>query len=342
MTALVADDALASVTRLTTDLRKASATLGAHEARFVVDNYYALQKFRIRTENQLRALSATGEPNEVLLHFAKQFETLESTMQTALDKYSAGHPVGRWSRDQKGIGPVLAAGLLAHIDITQCPTVGHIWQFAGLNPNRVWLGTEAATKLVNDILPGKTSQPVDDVTLEMLAEALDRDWVRMKGSLFNRRKDGDTTKPITKGEVIKYAALRPWNGNLKTLCWKIGESFVKVSGNEEAFYGQVYRSRKSWEIIKNENGDYADQARHKLATMNFRDDTTAKAKYSEGKLPDAHIHARAKRYAVKLFLAHWHEVAYINEYGEKPPKPYVIEHLGHGHYIAPPGLTKAS
>ena len=32
----------------------------------------------------------------------------------------------------RGIGPIAAATLCAHIDITKCPTVGHIWAFAGM------------------------------------------------------------------------------------------------------------------------------------------------------------------------------------------------------------------
>jgi hypothetical protein len=48
------------------------------------------------------------------------------------------------------------------------------------------------------------------------------------------------------------------------------------------------------------------------------------------------LHARAKRYAVKLFLAHLHEVWYREHYKTAPPIPYPIAHLGHAHYIAPP------
>jgi len=55
-----------------------------------------------------------------------------------------------------------------------------------------------------------------------------------------------------------------------------------------------------------------------------------------GKLPPAHIHARAKRWAVKIFLAHWHHVAYMIEYKKAPPKPYSLEHLGHVHMIEVP------
>jgi len=54
-------------------------------------------------------------------------------------------------------------------------------------------------------------------------------------------------------------------------------------------------------------------------------------------LPPAHIHARARRYAVKLFLSHYHHVAYEVATGQKPPKPYVLDRIpGHTHYVAPP------
>ena len=55
----------------------------------------------------------------------------------------------------------------------------------------------------------------------------------------------------------------------------------------------------------------------------------------KGILPDGHIHARAKRYAVKLFLAHLHSVWYEIEFGREPPLPYAIAILGHAHHIKP-------
>jgi hypothetical protein len=55
-------------------------------------------------------------------------------------------------------------------------------------------------------------------------------------------------------------------------------------------------------------------------------------------LPPGHIHERAKRYAVKLFLSALHEVWYYYRYGTRPPKPYPITHLGHAHYMPPPNF----
>ena len=44
----------------------------------------------------------------------------------------------RWMMSIHGIGPILSAGIMSHIDIQKAPTAGHIWNFAGLNPSIEW------------------------------------------------------------------------------------------------------------------------------------------------------------------------------------------------------------
>lgn len=266
---------LEPVARMTRDLRTAAVTLSDDEARFLVDSYYMMQESRIRSGHQVRQLTASGEPHGVLVYTEDQFATLEAQIKGALDRYSGAHPIGRWMRAQKGIGPVLAAGLLAHIDINKAPTAGHIWRYAGLDPTVTW----------------------------------------------------------EKGQK------RPWNATLKALCWKIGESFVKVSGSDDALYGRLYRERKDAEAAKNESGAFAAQAGAILAARKIGKTTEAYKAYSVGKLPPGHIHARAKRYAVKIFLAHLQEIWWRDEMGAPPPKPYAIGILGHAHYIAPPEIA---
>lgn len=274
MTALEtdADGPFTPVARLTRDIKAAAATLSDAEARFLVDSYYTMQNARIRAGNQIDALRRNEEPNSVLSWLSEQDRVLEAQVRRALDAYSAAHPVGAWLRGVKGIGPVLAAGLLAHIDIERAPTAGHIWRFAGLDPTSVWA------------------------------------------------KGGK----------------RPWNARLKVVCWKLGESFVKVSGDPEAFYGQAYATRKARESAKNAAGDFAAQAAARLAAARIGKATEAYKHYAAGRLPPAHVHARAKRWAVKLFLAHLHEQLYRQRYGKPPPLPYPIAHLGHAHRIEPP------
>ena len=133
----LADD-LDPITRLTRDLRAAARTLSEDEARFLVDAYYAMQRDRIRAGHQERTLAKGDEPRDVMSWLADQREVLEKQVGRALDAYSGAHPVGVWARSIVGIGPIIAAGLLAHIDIARAPTVGHIWRFAGLDPTTTW------------------------------------------------------------------------------------------------------------------------------------------------------------------------------------------------------------
>ena len=195
--------------RLSRDLVKASSTMTTMEARYLVDAYYLMQDDRKRAHNQVRAMEE--EPHSVIGWLAGQSETLEGQIKRALDQYSDSHPAGAWLKSHYGIGPVIAAGLLAHIDIRKAPTVGHIWRFAGLDPTLKW----------------------------------------------------------EKGQK------RPFNAELKTLCWKLGQSFMKFSGKEECIYGAVYREHKAKYVARNEAGDYAARSAEILTEKKFRAETDA-------------------------------------------------------------------
>lgn len=160
----------------------------------------------------------------------------------------------------------------------------------------------------------------------------------------------DVEKAKTAGAVWRYFGLdpsvrwgkgerRPWDADAKVLAWKIGDSFVKVSGRADAFYGKVYRERKEFEVARDLAGGNASVAAQTLTDRNIKDAATRKI-YEAGNLPAGRLDLRARRYAAKLFLAHLWEVMYENHFGEKPPSPYPIAHLGHVHKIDPPGLVK--
>jgi hypothetical protein len=258
--------------RLSKDLRKVAETMSPDQARYLVDAYYQMQENRIRAAGQVRAQKSSQEPCEVIEWFKTRSENLEKQVRLALDHYSRHNPLGLWARSIVGIGPVISAGLLAHIDLEKAPTTGHIWAFAGLDPTKTW----------------------------------------------------------NKGER------RPWNASLKTLAWKIGESFVKVSNHPDDVYGKVYAERKKFEIEHTEAGKHAEIAKGILTKRNYNKDTDAYKAYIMGRLPPAHLHARARRYAVKLFLAHYHDVGYRLILKKEPPLPYAIVHMGHAHVIEAP------
>jgi Transposase IS116/IS110/IS902 family len=291
---------LTPVKRLSRDILGAASTISDAEARFLVDSFYLMQDARIRADGQIRSIvknpvdtgdvdPTTGEPikavepHAVLQWFSEQNATLEGQVKNALARYVKAHPVGPWLMSIHGIGPVISAGLLAHIDIKQAATAGHIWRYAGLDPTLRW---EKKTK-------------------------------------------------------------RPWNAQLKVLCWKAGESFVMFHNNEACHYGHIWRRQKDVYGARNEAGAYAERAAEILSSKNFKKDTDAYKAYVKGKFPPAHIHAMARRYAVKSFLSDLQAIWYFIAFGKIAPKPWVIEHGGHAHLRAPfnaeivPGLQAA-
>ena len=266
-------DMLIPLDKLKKDVRKAAATLSDEEARYLLDTFYQIQQYRIMTGNQLAAMNkGSEEPHETLSFFFDNFQKLEKEIRSCLEVYVKSKEIGKWLLSICGIGPIIAAGLIAHINIRKVQTAGQIQAFAGLDPTKEW----------------------------------------------------------KKGEK------RPFNASLKVICWKAGESFVKVSGNKKDIYGHIYKERKDYEIRKNEALEYKDQAEEKLKKCKIGKNTEAYKYYSAGKLPPAHIQARSTRYAVKIFLSHLFSVWYEMEHGEKPPKPYAISILGHAHEIAVP------
>lgn len=347
--------------RLTKDEKLAAATLGRDEARYLVDYYYQIQKIRLSSTNQIRSMKE--EPHSVLEWLDSNSSVLEGNIKFMLEKFAMAHEIGRWSLSICGIGPVIAAGLLAHIDIEKAPTVGHIWRFAGLDPTLTWLGKESAKEFVekNFSFQTKTCQESNIIQAASLLK-------RNSESLLKQADTGKVLTKYTKDSFIKALSKRPWNANLKVLTWKIGESFTKVSSKESDIYGKVWLERKTMEWETNKAGLYAQQATLELSKRNFSKDTEAKlwltgcmskdavAEYEKTEekkiglvkklagepgsgfkmLCPGHIHARAKRYAVKLFLSHWHHVAYESHYHQKPPKPYILDRPGHVHFIAPP------
>jgi hypothetical protein len=127
----------------------------------------------------------------------------------------------------------------------------------------------------------------------------------------------------------------PYNGRLKTLCWKMGESFVKVANKEGATYGAFYAQCKAEEVRKNEAGELKAQAAHELATKTFKkEDSVTKQRLLAGMLSDAHLHSRAKRKTVKLFLSHYWTVG-RQARGLPIREPYAKIILGHDGIIEP-------
>lgn len=315
------------VRRLEAALKQEAGDLIGQDARFLVDAYYQLQEFRKAVANQKRSGPETG----VLKWLIGNVATLERQVATMLDHWSDSRLVGRWSKGLVGIGPIIAAGLMAHIDIRKAPTGGHIWRFAGLDPTCEWLGKERSAEVAKQTL-GRVSGALRDGDVEQMALACNRQADTFRRLMALPGKDGSPPAQ-TVAQLIKVAARKPYCHALKVLCWKIGDSFCKFSGHEDCVYGHLYQSRKAQEVARNAEGAFAEQA---AATLEKTPKHAQAAVYKEGRLPDGRLDLRARRWAVKMFLSHWHHVCYVETFGQDPPKPFVIEHLGHAGMVAIP------
>jgi hypothetical protein len=251
-----------------------AAGLSNAAARFLVSDYYNSQDARKRCDMQLRHLGdeAAGELQALLQWTADANAVMENQIQRALAKYAESSPIGQWMLDIHGVGPVLSAGFLAHLDVTQTETAGGFWAFAGLAA-----GTQK--------------------------------WDR--------------------GEK------RPWNAQLKQLCFHFGECIKRTSNHPDSYYGRFYRRRKELLVERNEAGAYAERA--KVYTTKSAD---VKKTLAAGRLPDGNLDRQACNITAKLFLSHLHAVMYWEHYHKPPPKPFAISILGHAHEISVPNTEK--
>jgi len=248
-----------------------AARLTEAEARFLVKNYYTAQDMRKGVDMQLRSAGDADTADAVhtigLKWTADRFADIEADTAKMLKKFAEASKVGQWLLSHTGIGPVITAGLIAHLDINCAPTAGHFWSFAGLNPERKW----------------------------------------------------------EKGQK------RPWNPDLKQLCYHIGECIKRVSNHPDAIYGRLYRERKALLQQRNDAGHNAERAKVFVARS-----AEWKKTLATGKLPDGNLDRQACNFVAKILLSHLHAIMYWDKFGTAPPKPFAMAILGHAHLIEIP------
>ncbi len=258
-------------------ITKQAAAYDRDDALMLVGFYYGLQKVRVAAGNKVYAHTSRRDQlsDETLINTLKEnMEVVERQAWAGLKRYAEASPLGRWCMSNLGVGPVITAGLLAHIDLHIATTPGKIIRFGGLDPTLKW----------------------------------------------------------NKGEK------RPYNAALKVLLWKLGESFKKVSNKPDSLYGRLYRERKLREETKNANGEFAEQAQERLAVAiknRYRVSEEQKKIWASGKLQQVGVDRRACRYAVTIFLHHYHTVGRAL-LGYPPIRPWIFEFGGHVDVIPVP------
>jgi hypothetical protein len=227
--------------------------LDNNSVRKIVTSYNKIQEAKLSVESIL----AKNESIQIIDQMLDTLSSIDKLVKRPLTNYIGDSEVGQWAMSQYGMGPVLTAGLMSHIDITKANTAGAIWRYAGLDPHASESGKVA------------------------------------------------------------------YNGELKNICWKIGLNFAKYANRSQCFYGKFYLQDLARRTESNNNFEYADRAQSIALNVDSKNKTNV-ALLSSGKLPQDQIDAQARRFAVKIFLSHYHAVAYQEHYGIEPDRPSII------------------
>lgn len=290
----------------------------AWEARALVRQYYAIQRFRLRAEAQSRA---TQMPTLDLL--ARVFAILEAQCEKILDVYTDTHPMGTWLRGIKGIGPVLSAGLLAYIDIERVDYVGRVYSYAGLVPSEKLFESN-----------GKRNY---NATFKSICFKIARSFVMLSnhpdcyyGKIYKEAKEKLTKRNESGGYAdVARRKLERALGRLSAAQRERWLQRLEAALSPEDL-SDVRILPAVDEVHEDEDNDEENDEKKK------KDVLGAIWTWHKGKLTASHIDLMARRIAIKIFLDHVCRVWAKRELGRDLPPPYPISILGHDGFIPPP------
>jgi len=195
----------------------------------LVDIYYDFQGQRIQTQLRIGSSQRANilSPEELsvfgittIMENAKIFEI---DIQKIIVKQLNNHAL--WTQylsKIQGIGPLIAAGLIAYIDdIEKFDHVSSLWQYSGYGMNRYCENCKKPTSVEKKYDTGKIAKKLHPLEKCPLC-----------------KKD---TKPILQKRTAGYQS--NWNNRLKVLAWKASASFVKQSADKSKY-------RKLYDKIK--------------------------------------------------------------------------------------------
>lgn len=341
---------LTMVESLNKDLKKKIlevTSVPTSEVKMLVKQFYQIQDQRKALSEQIRSIeniynspkdseSMFGRTKEgkvapnslsnnislqILYYVLKNMTIIENNIKKALEIVVNSSEVGRWLVQITGIGPILAAGLIANFDVGGKQYSSQFISYAGLNDNnRPWLGKEKSTQIINDIV-GNSKEITDEMVTEI---SIRTQW---KYSYLVSNAYDEKKHKWNKANLIKACSKIPYNADVKKLMFLVGSSFQWKCNSEKSKYGMIFSERRTLETKKNENGEYAEYAKKMLSEKNYDKSTETYKCLSQGKLSKAHIIMRCLRYTEKIFLSHLFEEMYRVEYDKIPPRYYALEHM---------------
>lgn len=181
-----------------------------------------IQKNRIAFQHRVTAIEQgrdTVDPvtYDLIIRYRDRFVELEAELDKDIKAIAKDIPIIEEMVAVKGVGFMLAAKLVAMVDIERCNTVSALWRFAGF-------GVVPFCPKCEEYL---------DIQLDKCPEC--------KGDVIRK------AERLRKGEKAHY------NTRLKTYCWQVGTSFLKSSSPYRDVYDKArehYDKREDWTDLR--------------------------------------------------------------------------------------------
>ena len=292
--------------------------------RNLFEIYCDSQQFRMRTVSRLKKASNDGSFQGVGEEVIEGYLALEHVIAKRLKSQMKGHPMSQWLYANYGIGPILAAGLIAYIDdIERFGTVSKLWKYSGMGTTQIC--EDCKKRIIEDGARGAWIMHTADRLEEQNSKKKDQKKKVKREELIIRATDMVCLCPHPHGKTIAQRKITgqmlDYNPKFKNLCYLIGDQFIKQLKSP---YRKLYDEYK---LDYSTRPDLmAEIEERKRAPKNEDDKHIVKG--------TAHVNAMARRKATKLFLSHLWETWRTLE-GLPTPEPYAIGILGHVDKIAP-------
>jgi hypothetical protein len=305
------------------------------EARYLFKDYVGLQRFQQATRSHVKLLAKTGIPNDVMKFIANNTTYIRKTQFIEIfDIWTDKYPEARWVKSINGFGPAISTGLLCYLDIDKARNTSSFWRRAGLIPHTDRCSRHQADQLISASMDrhGETNPPTE-AHIKWICEQTGKNFAHFHK--FCRKKD----QPYNWNKIYIALVMPKYSLELKQVCNMIGDQVIK----NKNLYHDLYVYRRKWEEARNEAGEYKSRAEAQLQKHNYKPWKEPYKTYITGKLPPSHIIARSKRWAIKIFLAHYYSVIYsIRNDGKVPYDAYALDILKGQRQILVPNLEKIS
>jgi len=191
--------------------------------RALVDVRQMLQKSRVAFGNRTAAIergsdNAEPETHALLARWEERFQQLEDAANEDISFVIGDNPLVESMIQVKGVGQILAAKIIALVDIQKADTVSSLWSYAGYGLSEYWMDGDGSVKAPKSGWQWKKTS--EDKKEKVFVEA--------------------DQEPGWKLVVVRDRAVEGWvlpyNRRLKTSLYVLAGSFLKSNSPYRAIY----------------------------------------------------------------------------------------------------------